>query len=139
MQKYNFRIATIAFFFVGLVCFTSCKKERLRRSLEGEWDISSLVIDGLETKGTALTKSTIEFDRKEEHGGEFEWYLAFTDGTAETEEGEYELDAAEKELELSMEDGEIIKFDLEIEEDELELKGTTSTGETVILKAKKED
>ena len=62
----------VKFAFLPLVAFTLAltfsnlkkdKKPTLRESLVGEWEIKSFTIDGVETKGSVVRSSKMEFEK----------------------------------------------------------------------------
>jgi hypothetical protein len=123
-----------------LPAFASCKKDKkptLRGEIVGEWELKSFTVDGVELKGAFVLASKMEFEAYSGSNGDFEWSINFTDGTSETESGDYTLDEEDAEVELENSDGKHIKFDVEIKGDDLELSGTLD-GERYELKAERD-
>lgn len=124
--------------------FTSCKKDKdeapkptLRERLVGDWEIKSFTIDGVEMKGSIVTTSKMEFEAYTGSNGDFEWFIAYADGSSETQIGDYEVDEADEEIELESNDGDRLKLDFDLNGDDLELSGTLD-GARYVLKAERD-
>ncbi len=137
-MKINF--GAIALLLLTLPFLVSCEKDEkptLRDEIVGEWKIKSFTIDGVEVKGTVVKTSKIEFEAYTGTNGDFEWYVSYTDGTSETQVGDYTLDEADKEIVLQEDDGKVLKMDFDLNADDLTLEGIID-GERMILKAERD-
>lgn len=104
---------------------SSCK-EKLYDQLEGDWDVTSYVIDDEENIGGDITTFTMEFDDYDADAeeGEFTWKIVYDDGMIESESGVYEVDLDDDTVTLTFESlGLTVEFDLEINGDNLEMSG----------------
>lgn len=133
----------VKFAFLPLVAFTliftlsNCKKDKkptLRETLVGEWEIKSFTIDGVETKGSVVKASKMEFEKYTGNNGDFEWTISYMDGSTDIEAGDYEVDEEDGEIEFQSADGNTIKLEFDINGDELELEGIIDA-ERVVIKA----
>lgn len=133
----------LKFAFLPLAAFTlmfalsSCKKDKkptLRESIVGEWEIKSFTIDGVETKGTVVKASKMEFEKYTGNNGDFEWSISYTDGSTDIESGDYEMDEEDGEIEFKSADGNTLQLEFDLDGDELELEGIID-GERVVIKA----
>lgn len=93
--------------------------EALNNRLEGEWDVTSWTIDGVETIPALINSFTMEFDKEDPNGGETDWTIIDRDGDTQRFRGDYEIENAGTEIDI---DGD--ELDIEIDGDELELEGT---------------
>jgi Lipocalin-like domain len=142
--KFKFNFLAFSLLLLLLAGFTSCKKDKnedpaptLQSKLVGEWEIKSFTIDGTELKGTVVNTSKMEFEAYTGSNGDFEWFIAYTDGSSETQTGDYEVDEADKEITLEANDGNRLKLDFEFDGDDLELSGILD-GERYVLKAERD-
>lgn len=126
---------------ITLPSLVSCKKDKheptLRENLVGDWEIKSFTVDGVEAKGFIITTSKMEFEAYTGTNGDFEWFIAYVDGSSETQVGDYEVDEDDKEIELENAEGDRLKFDVDLDDDELELSGIID-GERYVLKAERD-
>lgn len=136
-------IKALPFLLLLLTAMTSCDKCKedvkptLKDQLVGNWEIKSFTIDGVEVKGSIVTSSKMEFEKYSGSNGDFEWNIQYSDGSSETQSGDYEVDESDKEITFENQEGEREKFDFDLDGDNLELSGI-SDGERVILKAKRD-
>jgi len=146
MKNTNFKSNLLAFSLLLLLLpgLTSCKKDKdeapaptLRERLVGDWEIQSFTIDGVEVKGSIVTTSKMEFEAYTGSNGDFEWFIAYADGSSETQTGDYEVDEADGEIILESNDGDRLKLDLDLDGDDLELSGILD-GERYVLKAERD-
>lgn len=123
--------------------FTSCKKDKdsddtpkseLRAAIVGEWEVTSFTLDGVEFMNTIIIASKMEFETYSGSNGDFEWSINYSDGSSETQIGDYEVDEEDQEVELQSNDGEIFKLKAEVDGGELELSGNLD-GQRVVIKA----
>lgn len=79
-----------------------CKDDKttLKDKLVGEWQIESFAIHGVETKGSVITNSKLEFEAYRGSNGDFEWFILHFDGTSELQVGDYEADKTDQEITL---------------------------------------
>ncbi len=126
-----------------LPALTSCDKNKdkdqptVKEQLVGEWEIKSFTIDGVDVKGAIITASNMEFEAFTGSKGDFEWTINYSDGTSDTQSGDYKVDEAEKEIDLENKEGEHLVFDFDLDGDDLELTGILD-GERVVLKAERD-
>lgn len=123
-----------------LPAFTSCKKDKeptLRGEIVGEWKLKSFTVDGVELKGSIILASKMKYKSYTGTNGDFEWSLNYSDGSSETQTGDYTIDEEDAEIELFNDNGDRLKFDVEIKNNNLELSGTFD-GERYELKAEKD-
>lgn len=127
-----------------LPSLVSCEKDKpeqpvptLKEKLVGDWEIKSFTIDGVEVKGTFILASKMEFETYTGSNGDFEWSINYTDGTNDTQSGDYEVDEEDKEITLENNEGERLKFDVDLDGDDLELSGTLD-GERYVLQAERD-
>lgn len=135
----SINLLAFSLLFILLPGIIACKKDKLptfRESIVGTWTIKSFTIDGVEIKGTVVKSSKMEFEKYSGSNGDFEWNIFYTDGTADIQTGDYELDEIDKEIKLENEEGDRLKFDFELEDNDLELSGILD-GERYVLKAKR--
>ncbi len=101
------------------ITLSSCNKDRLaNKDIEGQWEVQSLTIDGVEQMDVILTSFELEFKSDSDIGGESEWDLIGTDGSATKVETDYEISDDGTEIDF---DGD--KFDMDLDRDNLELSG----------------
>lgn len=117
--------------------FANCKKDKkptLRESLVGEWEIKSFTIDGVETKGSVVRSSKMEFEKYTGTNGDFEWSISYADGSTDIESGDYQIDEEDGEIEFKSADGNTLQLEFDLDGDELELEGIIDA-ERVVIKA----
>ncbi len=136
----------VKFAFLPLVAFTlaftfsNCKKDKkptLRESLVGEWEIKSFTIDGVETKGSVVRSSKMEFEKYTGTNGDFEWSISYMDGSTDIESGDYQVDEEDGEIEFKSADGNTLQLEFDLEGEELELEGIIDA-ERVVIKAERD-
>jgi hypothetical protein len=142
MTHTNFKFSFLTLTLLTLLAsgLTSCEKDKkptLREEIVGDWEIESFTIDGVETKGSAIKISKMEFEKYTGTNGDFEWYISYSDGSSETQAGDYEVDEVDAEVSLESNDGDRLKLDLKIEGDKLELSGIVD-GERLVIKAERD-
>lgn len=139
----NFGIKALALLLLVVPTLTSCDKCKddndptLRDQMKGEWELKSFTFDGVESMGFVVSSSKMEFEAYSGSNGDFEWFIAYKDGSNETQAGDYEVDEEDKELELENNEGDRIKLDIDLVGDDLELSGIID-GERVIIKAERD-
>ena len=120
--------------------FSNCKKDKkptLRESLVGEWEIKSFTIDGVETKGSVVRSSKMEFEKYTGTNGDFEWSISYMDGSTDIESGDYQVDEEDGEIEFKSADGNTLQLEFDLEGEELELEGIIDA-ERVVIKAERD-
>lgn len=126
--------------FVMVLTFTSCEKSRVLNRLEGDWNVTSYIIDNEEIITSGVT-IVMEYDEADDGEGDVTWTLT-EDGDREALSGEYEINDDADELEITFRDGtEVFIVDVEIEKiekDELKFEGFID-GESFIIRADKQD
>lgn len=136
----------VKFAFLPLVAFSlaftfsNCKKDKkptLRESLVGEWEIKSFTIDGVETKGSVVRSSKMEFEKYTGTNGDFEWSISYMDGSTDIESGDYQVDEEDGEIEFKSADGNTLQLEFDLEGEELELEGIIDA-ERVVIKAERD-
>ncbi len=136
----------VKFAFLPLVAFTlaftfsNCKKDKkptLRESLVGEWEIKSFTIDGVETKGSVVRSSKMEFEKYTGTNGDFEWSISYMDGSTDIESGDYQVDEEDGEIEFKSADGNTLQLEFDLDGEELELEGIIDA-ERVVIKAERD-
>ena len=136
----------VKFAFLHLVAFTlaftfsNCKKDKkptLRESLVGEWEIKSFTIDGVETKGSVVRSSKMEFEKYTGTNGDFEWSISYMDGSTDIESGDYQVDEEDGEIEFKSADGNTLQLEFDLDGEELELEGIIDA-ERVVIKAERD-
>lgn len=139
-MKSNFKLLqqSMLFCLLGLsIILTSCAKEQdlnkeTNELLCGDWEVTSLTVNGGEYIGSVLTKFDMEFKCETDFGGEAEWSLFPINGTPIFLEEDYEIKLDGRELEFGDDD-----FDLDLNEDRLELNGNIG-GERWEIEAKRD-
>ena len=123
--------------FAVLGLFTACTEEEptLSERLDGEWDVESFTVDGVEFMQTTVTSFELEFDDEGEDQGDTKWTIIFFDGSTQVIEGEFEINDGGKELRLSDNTG-YNDFDMEMSGEDLELTGIIA-GERWEIEAEK--
>lgn len=135
-------LAASALLLVVLAGFSSCKKDNdnknnlssLGESIAGKWELSSFTIDGVEIMGAVISASKMEFEAWNGSNSGFEWSLIYSDGSGETQTGNYEEDYEAKEVEIKSRDGDVLKLDIDFNGDGLNLSGYLDD-ERIIIKA----
>lgn len=136
----------VKFAFLPLVAFSlaftfsNCKKDKkptLRESLVGEWEIKSFTIDGVETKGSVVRSSKMEFEKYTGTNGDFEWSISYMDGSTDIESGDYQVDEEDGEIEFKSADGNTLQLEFDLDGEELELEGIIDA-ERVVIKAERD-
>ena len=136
----------VKFAFLPLVAFTlaftfsNCKKDKkptLRESLVGEWEIKSFTIDGVETKGSVVRSSKMEFEKYTGTNGDCEWSISYMDGSTDIESGDYQVDEEDGEIEFKSADGNTLQLEFDLDGEELELEGIIDA-ERVVIKAERD-
>ena len=120
--------------------FSNCKKDKkptLRESLVGEWEIKSFTIDGVETKGSVVRSSKMEFEKYTGTNGDFEWSISYMDGSTDIESGDYQVDEEDGEIEFKSADGNTLQLEFDLDGEELELEGIIDA-ERVVIKAERD-
>lgn len=138
----NINLAASALLLVVLAGFSSCKKDydnknslsSLGESIAGKWELRSFTIDGVETMGTVILASNMEFEAYSGPNNRFEWSLIYRDSSGETQTGNYEEDYEAKEVELKSRDGAVLKLDIDFNGDGLNLSGQLDD-ERIFIKA----
>jgi hypothetical protein len=127
--------------FVLTLSLSACKKDKLANDLEGEWKVTSFTFDGEESIGVDINSFKMEYEDydSDDQEGDFEWNFVYSDGTTESNSGEYEVDGDDKELTVTITNGISIsiKFDIDLDDDKLELSGNID-GESVVIKAERD-
>ncbi|MDX1913786.1 MAG: lipocalin family protein [Saprospiraceae bacterium] len=140
-SKFNLTALSLLLFVIPAI--TSCDKCKekieptVKERLVGEWEITSFTIDGVEAKGSVILSSNMEFEAYTGSNGDFEWFIIYTDGSSETQTGDYEVDEEDREIELESNDGDRLKLEYELDGDDLELSGILD-GERYVLKAERD-
>lgn len=137
MKNIRFNLPIFATLLFALLSFTACKKDKLRKDLVGDWEVKSFTIDGVEAKGSVITSSKMEFEAYSGDNGDFEWSISYTDGSSETQTGDYTVDQEDEEITFEDNDGERIKLDFDLSNDDLELSGILD-GQRVVIKAERD-
>lgn len=135
-------LAASALLLVVLAGFSSCKKDydnknnlsSLGESIAGKWELSSFTIDGVEIMGAVISASKMEFEAWNGSNSGFEWSLIYSDGSGETQTGNYEEDYEAKEVEIKSRDGAVLKLDIDFNGDGLNLSGHLDD-ERILIKA----
>ena len=111
-------ILPLAFF-----VFTSCEKdsdpnEDTNNQIQGEWDVKSWTLDGVEQMD--FTVNTFEMDFKKESGigGETDWLIIFTDGSTTRIDGDYEIQNDGREIDVDGDD-----LNIDIDRDNMDMSG----------------
>lgn len=140
----NLGLKALALLMLVVPTLTSCDKCKddkaaptLKEQLAGEWKFKSFTFDGSESIGFVVSSAKLELEEYSGSNGDFEWFLAYTDGSSETQAGDYEVDEEDKELELENNEGERLKLDIDLDGDDLELSGIVD-GERVVIKAERD-
>lgn len=141
LSKFKLAAPTLLLMVV-LAGFSRCKKDNDNKenqshfgeAVAGKWEISSFTIDGVETMGAVIRASKMEFEAGISSKGNFEWSLIYSDGSGETQTGDYQEDFENKEVKLKSRDGDLLKLDVAIDGDDLELSGMLD-GEHIVVKA----
>ena len=95
------------------------ENEKANDKVDGDWRVTSLRIDGVETIGWLFQKVTMEFDAdKDAATGDTEWEFLDFDGITDIASGSYEIKNDGEELEL---DGD--EFELHVTSSNLDLEG----------------
>lgn len=137
------KISPIVFLFALALApvFTSCEKDKdkptVAKSLVGEWDIETFLLDGVDYKGNIVVESQLEFKAEKNGDADFKWFISYSDGDTETIRGEYEVDEADKVIELHPTGGNTLELEYDLDGDELELTGILD-GQDLELVAEKE-
>ena len=130
----KFTYALLLMLMSGTLFLSSCgddevdPNEDLNNRLEGEWDVQSFFLKGafsFEAIGNGFQSVTLEFEKQGPDDGEYEITYIYTNGTTDTEEGDYEIENDGTEISLmprnSSADDE--EYDIEIDGDDLEMEG----------------
>jgi hypothetical protein len=135
MKKLTLALSTL---FI-LTLFSSCEKAITLNRLEGEWNVTSFIIDGDEEMDY-YDSFKMKFKEYDNNEGNIEW--VFTEsGDTQILDGIYEINDDADELEITFRDGSdafILDADIEdIDKEEIELEGFLD-GESFRIKAEKE-
>jgi len=117
------KLPVAALLLMVALSLSSCVKDKLANSLEGEWDVTSFVSDGEELiDPDFITSMTMEYEDydSEKQEGDCSWTIKYYDGSSFSLDGTYEVDQEDAELTITF-DGDSETFDLEIDGDELEI------------------
>jgi hypothetical protein len=86
--------------------------------LEGNWDVTSLTEDGVETIGYEYTSWKMDFSKETPQGGEVEMTIIFTDGTTDQGDADYSIRNEGRQISI---DGDEMR--IKVDGDELTLTG----------------
>lgn len=121
MTTSNFFRICFSLLLLSLISF-SCNNvdpnEETNNDLVGNWNVTSLLVDGVEQVGLTLNALEIEFKITTEFGGETEWLFYDLAGLPSNWESDYTIQSDGSEVII---DGEV--FNIEINDDQLELTG----------------
>ena len=117
---------------MGSLFIASCDEDEdpnevTNRRLEGDWEVQSFTVDGVEQLVTGASFD-MEFEKQDPTNGDFEWNF----GAAGLFEGEYEIESNGEEVEFEFEAGGQFDMDIEIDGDDLELDGRVNNERWVI-------
>ncbi len=120
---------------IGILAFgQACEKdvdprEETNNKLNGDWDVTSLTIDGSETIPAAISSFEMEFDKENAFDGSAEWTLiAARTGQTSKVKGDYDIQDSGTELNF---DGDDLEIDFR-NDDRLELEGVINNQRWVI-------
>ena len=104
----------------------------INNRLEGDWEVESFRVDGVEFVPASINSFDMEFDKQGPMDGEFQWDLTSTNGNSQRFEGDYEIENSGTEIDLEGDE-----MDIEIDGDELRLEGTID-GEAWEIRAERD-
>lgn len=139
MKKLN-SILLIAIVFTA-ISFTSCEKRRVLNRLEGDWNVTSFIVDNEELMGDYYTSFSMEYEEADDSEGDVTW--TFKDIFQDTELllGEYEINDDADEMEITFRDGSdvfILNADIDnIDKEDLKLEGFLD-GDSFTIRADKD-
>ena len=122
---------------LGALAFTACDedldpREEANNRLVGDWDVTSLTIDGVEQMQVFITSFEMEYEKTDPFEGEGEWTLIGANGNVARSDGDYEIEDGGDGIEF---DG--IDFDLDLDGDDVEFEGILD-GERWIIQAERD-
>ena len=101
--------------------------EETNNRLEGEWEVDSWTVDGVEVMGSLVTSFDMEYEKQGPTDGEVEWTIIGGNGATSRVDGDYDIENSGTEIDIDGDD-----FDIEIDGDDLELSGTVNAERWVI-------
>jgi hypothetical protein len=127
MKKITLALATL---FI-LTLFSSCEKAITLNRLEGDWDVTSFIIDGDEEM-EYYDSFEMEFSEYDDNEGDVQWLFTEKSGDAVILDGTYEINDAADELEVIFRVGsDVLILDAEIgkiDREEITLEGFLDGG-----------
>lgn len=117
---------------LATLALTACEedldpREEANNRLQGDWDVTSVTIDGVEQMQFSITSFEMEYEKTDPFEGDGEWTLIGTNGATTRSDGEYEVEDGGEGIEF---DG--LDFDLEIDGDDLEIEGIVDAERWII-------
>ena len=119
-SKLFFGLLLVGLFFSA----NSCQKEEdnpnesINNQIEGDWDVTSFTLDGVEQMKFSITSFQMDFKKEYAEGGETDWLLIGTNGNTTELEGDYEIQNSGTEIDVDGDD-----LNLDLDGDELKLSG----------------
>lgn len=139
MKKYWY---SLTLGFITLFLFSSCTlfdvDLKTARNLEGEWEVTSFTIDGVETMASQYSRFVMEYEKydKGNDEGDFTMTLTFVTGETSNLFGEYKIDDDGSNLELSFDSGVVENWNIDLAKDDLDMDAVLS-GTSFVIKAER--
>lgn len=109
----------------------------INNRLEGDWEVESYTLDGVEIIGAGVSRYDIEFEKTGSVEGDFEQLVIFSSGETAPGDGEYEIRDGGAELRLEYRDGGSDTYNIEVDGDDLTLEATLD-GVREIIRAERD-
>lgn len=128
-------VALLAVLAVGQACSKDeDPREATNNRLNGDWEVTSLTINGTEVVPTTISSFEMEFNKEDAYDGNTEWTLiSANSGQTQKIKGDYEVQSEGREIDFDGDD-----LDVEFRDgDRLELDGVIN-GQGWKIKAKRD-
>ena len=94
-------------------------RAELNDELDGDWDVESWTVDGVEFIGSFVTSFEMEFEKQDDFDGEADWRIIYGDGGSDRLKGDYEVENGGREIDFDN-----IDIDVDMDGDEMTLEMT---------------
>ena len=94
---------------------------KIARQLEGEWEVTSFTVDGVESMQALFSRFVMEYEKYNDGEGDFNFTLNNIAGGTDNFFGEYVVDEDGTNLELTYDNGAVENWDLDLEKDNLDM------------------
>lgn len=133
---FSFTAMSLAVLFTFSGCTLFDPDLKVAKQLEGEWEVTSFTVDGVETMGALYNRILAEFEKYSDGEGDFNF--TFTDllGGTSSLFGEYVIDEDGSNLELTYSGGAVENWNIDLDKDDLDLD-TVLDGTNYAMKAER--